>query len=79
MLAFVVSMWLLTSALAGFEKNRLLGAERILRAVVGLVLLSPNMTIAVPALVAAIVLIVGHRFLNGEPSAVDRSREGKRA
>ena len=79
MLAFAVSIWLLTSALAGFEKNRLLGAERILRAVVGLVLLSPDMIIAAPALVGAIVLIVGHRFLNGEPSAVDRSREGKRA
>ena len=79
MLAFTVSIWLLTSALAGFEKNRLMGVERIFRAVVGLVLLIPNMMIAVPALVAAVVLIIGHRFLNGEPSTVDRSVKEKRA
>ena len=70
-LAFALSIWLLSSALAGFEKNRLFAIERVLRVVVGLALLLPDMRIAVPALGLAIALIVGHRFLGGEPSPVD--------
>ncbi|MEO1115514.1 MAG: TRAP transporter fused permease subunit [Pseudomonadota bacterium] len=71
MVAFALSMWLLTSALTGFEKNRLNVGERILRIAVGAALLIPDMTIAGPALVAGIGLVVGHRFLRGDPSPVD--------
>ncbi|PSL21989.1 TRAP transporter permease [Shimia abyssi] len=70
-MAFTMSMWLLTSALTGFEKNRLFGWERIARGVIGVAVLWPSMTVALPALGAAAALIVGHRFLKGEPSAVD--------
>ena len=72
-MAFSVSMWLLSSAITGFEKNRLNGVERLLRVVAGCAVLVPDLRIAVPGLVLAIALIVGHRFLKGEPSAVDVS------
>ena len=74
MLAFAVSMWLLTSALSGFEKNRLYGLERVARAVAGVAVLMPNMAIAGPAFAISMALIVGHRFLNGEPSPVDATQ-----
>lgn len=69
--AFSVSMWLLTSALSGYEKNRLMVFERIARAIAGLAILFPSMTIAGPAFILSILLIVGHRFLKGERSLVD--------
>lgn len=70
--AFSVAMWFLASAIAGYEKNKLNMAERILRVIIGFAVLWPNMNIAIPAFVVSIVLIVGHRFLNGEPSRVDQ-------
>ena len=69
--AFAVAMWMLSTALTGYEKNKLFTSERILRVVVGLLVLLPNMTIAVPALGGAIILIIAHRYLNGEPSSID--------
>ncbi|MEM6305819.1 MAG: TRAP transporter fused permease subunit [Pseudomonadota bacterium] len=70
-LAFSLAMWLLASALTGFEKNRLHVFERLLRVGVGLLLLVPDMMIAGAALLGAIGLIVGHRFAGGAPSPVD--------
>ncbi len=70
-LAFVMSMWLLSSALAGFERNRLLTGERLLRLVVGITVLMPQMSIAAPSLAAGAALIIGHRLLKGEPSGAD--------
>ncbi len=70
-MAFALSMWLLTSALAGYEKNRLYGLERLARAATGIAILMPDMTIAGPALAVSIALIVGHRFLKGDLSPVD--------
>ena len=61
----------LTSALAGYEKNRLNGLERLARALAGIAILVPDMTIAGPGLAAAAALIVGHRFLKGDRSPVD--------
>jgi TRAP transporter 4TM/12TM fusion protein len=72
-LAFGVSMWLLTSALTGFEKNKLHLWERLLRVVTGLAVLSPQIAIALPALAAAAGLIVIHRYVGGTPSAVDQT------
>ncbi|MBX2884628.1 MAG: TRAP transporter fused permease subunit [Granulosicoccus sp.] len=74
-MAFAVSMWLLTSALTGFEKNRLNVVERLLRLVTGVVILLPDKSIALIALLAAIALIVGHRFMGGQPSPVDRENK----
>ncbi len=70
-LAFTLSMWLMTSALTGYEKNRLFWYERWLRVAAGVAVLVPHAVIALPGLVAGAALIVGHRFLNGEPSPVD--------
>lgn len=70
-LAFALSMWLLTSALSGYEKNRLHGLERLARAGAGIAILMPDMTVAGPALAVSIALIVGHRFLKGDRAPVD--------
>lgn len=70
-LAFSLSLWLLSSALTGYEKNRLTTFERVLRTLVGLAVLLPDMRIALPALGISLTLIMGHRFLKGEPSPVD--------
>ncbi len=69
--AFTLAMWLLTSAVTGFEKNRLNILERILRSAAGIALLIPNMAVAGTALFAGIGLVIGHRFLGGDPSPVD--------
>ncbi|MDC3221891.1 TRAP transporter fused permease subunit [Planktomarina sp.] len=69
--AFAVAMWMLSTALTGYEKNKLYQIERVLRIVIGLLVLLPNMAIAVPALGGAIILIIAHRYLNGEPSIID--------
>lgn len=70
--AFTLTMWLIASAMTGFEKNRLFPYERVLRAVIGIAVLLPNMAIAMPAFAAGVGLVVLHRFLGGEPSPIDR-------
>ena len=67
-LAFIISIWLISSALIGFERNRLYALERVARLVIGFALLVPNYWISLPALGIAIALIVGHRFLGARPS-----------
>ena len=69
--AFTFAMWLLTSALTGFEKNKLNAIERILRVAAGIAVLLPNMVFALPAAGVGIALVAAHRFLGGEPSRVD--------
>jgi len=71
--AFTLAIWLLASAMTGFERNRLHRYERVLRAVVGVAVLAPGMAIAMPAFAAGAGLIVLHRFLGGEPSPIDRA------
>ena len=75
--AFGLSMWLITSALTGYEKNRLYLAERALRAVVALLVLAPSFSIAIPAFAAGVILIITHRYLNGEPSPIDSTTTAK--
>lgn len=70
-LAFAISMWLLASALSGFEKNRLRTSERLLRIIAGLAILLPDLKFAIPALALSVALVVGHRLIGGEPSKVD--------
>lgn len=73
--AFAVAMWMLSTALTGFEKRKLFTIERILRLVVGLLVLMPNTFIAGPALGGALILIIAHRYLNGELSVIDVKQE----
>lgn len=72
-LAFTLAMWLLASALTGFERNRLYLWERLLRPVVAMALLVPDLFIAGAAFVVAVVLIIGHRFIKGEASPIERT------
>jgi len=72
-LAFALSMWLLASALTGYERNRLFRAERALRAVAGVAVLVPNAAVALPAFLIGVALVAGHRLLGGEPSSADRA------
>ena len=75
--AFALAMWLLTSALTGYEKNKLRGIERILRVAAGLGILLPNVFFALPAVCGGVALIVIHRFLGGEPSSVETTISNK--
>ncbi|MEM1162504.1 MAG: TRAP transporter fused permease subunit [Pseudomonadota bacterium] len=69
--AFALAMWMLTSALTGFEKNRLNLIERLLRSAAGIAVLIPDFAIALPAAAAAAALIIIHRYLGGDPSPID--------
>ncbi len=60
-LAFAVAMWSIASALAGHDRHRIGPAGRIARVAFGLMALAPQMTVAVPALGAALLLIAVHR------------------
>ena len=74
LLALVVGITMITSALIGFEKNRLFTWERVLRLIAGFAVLVPNFAIALPALGLAVALFVGHRFVGGTPSAIDTAK-----
>ncbi len=62
LLAFTLALWLMSSALAGHEKNALSMPERVLRVIAGIAVLLPNMTVAGPALALGIGLIGFHRL-----------------
>ncbi len=61
-LAFSIAMWLLASALAGFDKRSLSVINRLFRTIVGIAVLVPNVTIGLIALGGAITLIVIDRI-----------------
>lgn len=60
-IAFAGSMWLVISAIAGFERARLAVWERGLRLVLGIVILVPQWLIALPAAIAGLALVGWHR------------------
>ena len=60
-LAFCLSMWLISSAIAGFEKTVLPGWERIARLVCAIAILVPSQGISLAALVIAAMLVILHR------------------
>ena len=62
--AFILAMWLVTSAIAGFDRCRLSAAERLLRAAAGLAALFPQPAIALPAAALGAALVAAHIFLN---------------
>ncbi|RMF38370.1 MAG: TRAP transporter fused permease subunit [Alphaproteobacteria bacterium] len=72
-LAFALAMWLLASALAGFERNRLALWERLARPLAALAMLWPAAAVAVPGFAIGLALIIAHRFLGGAPSRVERT------
>jgi TRAP transporter 4TM/12TM fusion protein len=58
--AFGLSIWLLASALAGFDKYRLGLAHRCLRTVAGILILVPQLAYAAPAAILGISLVALH-------------------
>ncbi|MGB7297988.1 MAG: TRAP transporter fused permease subunit [Burkholderiaceae bacterium] len=63
-LAYGLCTWSLASALAGFDTARLGITERILRGAAGLLTLVPQASIALPAALVAIALLLYARFTN---------------
>lgn len=55
--AFTLAMWLIASALAGFDRSRLYAIERVLRLVLGGMALLPQLTVAAPAAALGLALI----------------------
>ncbi|MEM6729287.1 MAG: TRAP transporter large permease subunit, partial [Pseudomonadota bacterium] len=76
--AFGMAVWLMASALTGFEKNKLQLWERVARTAAGIATLVPTMGVAAPAFAAGAGLIIIHRFLGGEPSPIDTQRASLR-
>ena len=68
-IAFILSMWLLTSALTGMEKYRLSTLERLLRTIAGIMVLIPSMTYSGPAFISGLALILAHRILRKQAIA----------
>ena len=68
-IAFILSMWLLTSALTGMEKYRLSTLERLLRTIAGFMVLIPSMTYSGPAFICGLALILAHRILRKQAIA----------
>jgi len=66
--AFILAMWLLASAITGFERSRLTIVERVLRGIAGVLVLLPQASLAVPAGLAGLALIAVHRFLKRSSS-----------
>ena len=62
--AFTLAMWLIASGLAGFDRSRLVLAERVLRVAAGLLALLPNMAIAIPAALVGLGLIGRERIMS---------------
>ncbi len=58
--AFVLAMWLLSSALIGFDRHKLNLVERLIRTMTAFALLVPKFLIAVPALMIALGLLYWH-------------------
>ena len=55
---FVLAMWLLASAMAGFDRSRLNFWERITRIVLGALVLLPQLSIAIPACIISLALLI---------------------
>lgn len=56
--AFTLAMWLIASALTGFDRTRLGVAERVLRVMIGAAALMPQMIYAAPAAILGLALIL---------------------
>lgn len=71
--AFSLALWLICSALIGFERNRIAPWQRAARLFSAMALLVPNVVIAGPALAAGLGLLIIHRFPKREPPNVPQT------
>jgi len=60
--AFTLANWLLSTALAGFERKTLAITERVMRAILGVCVLVPSVTIAGGATAIALGLVALHNL-----------------
>ena len=68
--AFTMAMWLVASALAGYDRAPLMLPERLLRIALGIAVLVPHVAVAGPAAVAALALLGFERYrLVGRPAS----------
>ena len=65
--AFTLAIWMISTALAGFDLRKLSAGARGLRVVAGLALLTPDMRVALPAAAVALCLVAFHRMRGGLP------------
>lgn len=63
-IAFVLAMWMLASALTGFDRGTLSPVERLVRTALGLLTLVPSLLVAGFATVAGIALLARHFHLS---------------
>jgi len=77
-IAFILSMWLLTSALTGIDKYRLGTLERLLRTATGLLVLIPSITYSGPAFLFGLALILAHRILKNKGRGANQPQEKTR-
>ncbi|MGY3439833.1 MULTISPECIES: TRAP transporter permease [unclassified Marinovum] len=61
--AFTLAMWLIASALAGFDRTRLTGVERVTRVALGGATLLPQLAFAAPAAALGLAVIIGGPLL----------------
>jgi TRAP transporter 4TM/12TM fusion protein len=62
--AYVLAMWSITSALAGFDRGRIGVAEKALRIALALLVLVPDMQVAGPACVLLLAVLAAHTVLH---------------
>ncbi|MBV6637704.1 MAG: hypothetical protein KI788_17580, partial [Mameliella sp.] len=67
--AFTLAMWLIASALAGYDRTRIAPVERLLRVALGGAVLLPQMILAGPAAVLGLALLFISPRLAGRPGA----------
>ena len=67
--AFTLAMWLIASALAGYDRSRLAPLERLLRVALGGAILLPQLTLAGPAAALGLALLFFSSRLAGRPGA----------
>ena len=72
-LAFVVSIWLITTSIIGFEKSQIKSFERIIRVILGVAILFPQHLVATIALLLATVLIGFHQIRSRIPIRINQT------
>lgn len=66
--AFVLAIWLLASALTGFDRNALNPVERLARVALGIAVLFPTFSVAGPATACSAALLAYHWYSARQPA-----------
>ena len=66
LVAFAVATWSIATGLAGFETQRLPPWERAVRVALGIGAIFPLYSVALPAVLACVAVVIRHRFASAE-------------